>query len=456
MRYFGLLIALLPTVAHAEDWPQWLGPKRDGVWRDTGIADKLGTPKELWRKPIGQGYAGPAVANGKVFVTDRFIAEGAKNSANPFDRKEVAGKERILCFDEASGEPLWKHEYPCAYRISYPSGPRCTPTVDGDRVYALGAMGDLYCLGVEKGNVIWEKHFLKDYDSVLPVWGFAAHPLVDGDSLICLIGGSDGRMVVALDKKSGKEIWHSLTTEGDFGYCPPMIFQIGKTRQLIIWHTHAVAGLNPEDGKKLWSQPFFSKAALTAPTPRLIDKDKLFVTAFYNGPMMLKLDTEKPGAGVLWKGKSESERPDKTDGLHSIIPTPVVKDGYIYGICSYGELRCLEAETGKRIWMTMKATRSGENDRNAKKSPDEPTNDERWANAFIIEHEDHYYLFNEHGQLIKAKLSPKGYEEIDRVKLLEPTNKMTRNGVLWMHPAFANKKIFVRNDKEIACFSLAK
>jgi outer membrane protein assembly factor BamB len=101
-------------------------------------------------------------------------------------------------------------------------------------------------------------------------------------------------------------------------------------------------------------------------------------------------------------------------------------------------------------------SRSGENDRNAKKSPDEPTNDERWANAFIIEHEDHYYLFNEHGQLIKAKLSPKGYEEIDRVKLLEPTNKMTRNGVLWMHPAFANKKIFVRNDKEIACFSLAK
>ena len=406
--------------------------------------------------PIGQGYAGPAVSNGKVFVTDRIIAEGAKNPDSPFDRTKVSGKERVLCFAEAGGEQLWIYEYPCPYRISYPSGPRCTPTVDGDRVYTLGAMGDLYCFGVEKGNVIWEKHFLKDYKSVLPVWGFAAHPLIDGDKLICLIGGSEDRMVVALDKKTGKEIWHALSTNGDFGYCPPMIYRVGTMRQLIIWHSHAVVGLDPETGKKLWSQPFESQAALTAPTPRLIDKDKLFVTAFYNGPMMLKLDMEKPGATVLWKGKSNSEKPGRTDGLHSIIPTPVVKDGYIYGVCSYGELRRLEAQTGKRVWMSMKATRSGENDRNAKKSPDEPTDNERWANAFIIEHGDRYFLFNEHGQLIQAKLSPKGYEEIDRVKLLEPTNKMTRNGVLWMHPAFADKKIFVRNDKEIACFSLAK
>ena len=201
-----------------------------------------------------------------------------------------------------------------------------------------------------------------------------------------------------------------------------------------------------------WSQPFGSfaagggkkmvKAGLSVPTPRQ-DGDLLFVTAFYDGPMMLKLDTEKPGAKVLWQGQRATEAPDKSDGLHSIMPTPFLKDGYIYGVCSYGELRCLKMETGERIWATHQAT-GGKS--------------ERWANAFLVAQGDRYVLFNEQGDLILAKLSPKGYEEISRANILTPTNKMAGKNrlVIWSHPAFANRCVFARNDREIVCVSLAK
>ena len=137
------------NVAFASDWPQWLGPQRDGVWREEGVVEKFdGKPKLRWKAAVGGGYAGPAVADGRVFVLDRQLAKGQKNPANPFKRGQIPGTERVLCLNEVDGKLLWKHEYDCPYEVSYPAGPRCTPTVDGDRVYVLGAMGDLFCLKV--------------------------------------------------------------------------------------------------------------------------------------------------------------------------------------------------------------------------------------------------------------------------------------------------------------------
>ncbi|VTS08838.1 PQQ-binding-like beta-propeller repeat protein [Tuwongella immobilis] len=442
----GAMLGITATI-QAEDWPQWLGTKRDAIWRETGIVDQFPASglKPTWKVSIGQGYAGPAVAAGKVFVTDRVLNRGSANPANPFDSKTpVGGVERVLCLNEQTGEIIWKHEYPCTYRISYASGPRCTPTVDGDFVYTLGAMGDLFCLETATGKVVWSKNFIKDFGAEPPVWGFSSHPLVDGNKLICLVGGSQGRLVMAFDKRTGETIWKGHSCIGDFGYAPPVIYQVGQTRQLIIWHPQAVMGLDPETGKKFWQVPFESKFALTAPMARY-DDGRLFVTAFYNGPLMLKLDTDKPGASILWKGKSNSERPDKTDGLHSIMPTPLFHGDTIYGICSYGELRGLDANTGKRLWADMRAA-----------SPDgEPL---RWGNAFLVENGDRVFLFNERGELIIAKLSREGYTELSRTKLLEPTNKMApgRPAVVWMHPAFANKAVIARNDQEIVRYSLAK
>jgi outer membrane protein assembly factor BamB len=449
------LIALAAT-ARADDWPQWLGPNRDGVWREEGIVDAFpaGGPKKKWSVPIGAGYSGPAVAGGKVHVMDRMLAEGVKPPENPFGRGKVKGAERVLCLDEKTGTAIWKHEYPTEYAISYAAGPRCTPVVDGDRVYTLGAMGHLFCLRAIDGKTVWSKDFIKDYGSYLPQWGFAAHPLVDGDKLICLVGGSDDRLVVAFDKATGKELWSAEHCPGDFGYCPPMIYEFGGKRQLVIWHSRAVLGLEPETGKRIWRVDFEIRSALTAPTPRKVGDDRLFVTSFYNGSMLLRVKADR--AEVVWKSKAKGEGIHQTTDLSSIMPTPVIDGDHVYGVCSYGQLRCIEVNTGKRVWESMKATRG-------KLTPpkvaerEEPDGGERWSNAFLIPQGDRTILFNEQGDLIIAKLTPRGYEELSRAHLIDPTNKDARGRlVVWTHPAFANRCVFVRNDKEIACFDMAK
>ena len=460
MRIVAFCLALAATASlRADDWPQWMGPNRDGVWRETGLVEKFPADlKPKWKAPVGLGYAGPAVANGKVFVADRFLGDGEKNPANAFAKDAVKGNERVLCFDAKTGEQLWKHEYPSTYRISYAAGPRCTPTVDGDRVYTLGAMGDLFCLNVADGKPVWSKNFMTDYGAAVPVWGFSSHPLIEGDTLICLVGGTEGRLVVAFDKKTGAEVWKSLSFEsGDFGYSPPVILELNGKRTLIVWHPKALVGLDPKTGEKRWSVPFTAKAALTAPMARKVDDDKVFVTSFYNGSMLAKVTAD--GATPVWTSKAKGELPSQTTDLSSIMPTPVVKGEHVYGVDSYGQLRCIEAATGKRVWDTMQATRGRLTPEKVKANP-EPSEGapwrERWSNAFLIENGDRFVLFNEQGELIFAKLSPKGYEEIDRTVILQPTNKMAGRPVVWMHPAFADKCVFARNDEELVCVPLAK
>ncbi len=434
----------------ADDWPQWLGPRRDGVWREQGLVDRFppGGPKVLWRAPVAEGYSGPAVASGRVYLTDWVVGGGGKPGKTPFFRGALPGKERVLCLDEKTGKELWKHAYDCTYAVSYAAGPRTTPVVAGGKVYTLGTMGDLVCLDADKGTLLWKHNFPKEYGADVPMWGYSAHPLLDGDRLICLVGGQ-GSVVVAFHKDTGKEIWHALSAS-ETGYAPPMLCELAGKRHLLIWHPESVNALDPETGKVRWSVPFgrgkgarvMLKAALSIPTPRL-DGNRLFLTAFYDGPLMLQLAPDGSSARVLWRGNGRGEMPDQTDGLHSIMSTPVIKDGYIYGVCSYGELRCLKADTGQRVWATHKATTG--------KSV-------RWGNAFLVEHEGRFILFNEQGDLILARLSPKGYEEISRANILEPTNRLAGPAgrrVIWSHPAFANRCVFARSDREIVCVSLA-
>jgi len=274
------------AIASADDWPQWGGPQRDLVWRETGITDELppGELPRVWSQPIGEGYAGPAVADGRVFVTDRLPDAGPR------------GQERVLCFDAASGEPIWNHAYDCAYTVSYPHGPRATPVVDGERVYTIGAMGHMFCFDAAEGEILWSKHFPEDFGTELPTWGMAASPLVDGDQLITLVGGK-GALVVSFDKQTGEELWRALDDD-EVGYCPPMIFDFGGQRQLIIWHPQAVSSLDPRTGKLNWQVPFDVQSGLTIPTPRQHGQN-LFLTAFYNGPLMLRVAPDASGAEVL-------------------------------------------------------------------------------------------------------------------------------------------------------------
>jgi outer membrane protein assembly factor BamB len=456
-----LVVGLIPASLFADDWPQWLGPQRDGVWREKGLIEKFpaGGPKILWRQPISEGYSGPAVAGGKVFVTNRVRAKGAESPKSAFDTKtKVDGVERVLCFDGKTGQPLWQYEYKCVYQVSYGAGPRTTPVVSGDKVYTLGTMGDLVCLNVKDGKPVWSKNFTTLYNISTPQWGFSGNPLVDGNRLICLVGGQ-GSVVVAFDKNTGQELWKNLSANQP-GYAPPMIYGFGGKRELILWHAEAVNGLDPETGKLYWTQPFGSqkvgggksevRAGMSIPTPRKLGQDQLFLTCFYDGSLMLKLDADKPS--VLWKRSKPvvDPQPGETEQLHCVMSTPVIRDGYIYGLCSYGELRCIDAKTGERKWETFAVTGGKEI---------------RWGNAFIVqlgEGSDRYILFNEQGDLIIARLTPEKYEEISRAHILEPTNTMAAGFggknriVVWSHPAFADRCVFARNDREIVCVSMAE
>jgi outer membrane protein assembly factor BamB len=446
--------------ARADDWPQFLGPQRDGVWRETGIVETFpaGGPPVEWRTPIGAGYAGAAVAGGRVYATDRLLAPGVSNPKNPFAKDQVKGRERVLCLDAAKGSVLWEHSYDCPYTVSYPSGPRATPVVAGGKVYALGTMGDLLCLDAASGKVVWSKNFPKDYDAPIPEWGFAASPLLDGQRLICLVGGNAG-VAVAFDKDTGKELWHSLTRKdgnSEVGYAAPVVYDVAGARQLVVWHPEAVNGLDPATGNVYWSVPFKVKANLTVAMPRLVGTDRLFVTSFYNGAMLIQLNPSDPAKPSVvwrskqWQGRQGSEQPERTDTLHSIMPTPFVEGGYVYGVCSYGELRCLKVDTGERVWQDLRATHAA----GWQPNPDE--SQERWGNAFLTKQGDRYFLFNEKGDLIIAKLSPKGYEEVSRAHLLAPTNNMAQGRLtVWTHPAYADRSMFIRNDKEIIRVSLA-
>ncbi|MBI3698277.1 MAG: PQQ-binding-like beta-propeller repeat protein [Acidobacteria bacterium] len=430
----ALFVVALLACAHAEDWPEWRGKGRRGVWTETGIVDKF-TEKGLrveWRTRIRNGFSGPAVAGGRVFVTDFSSTDGRK------------GIERALALDERTGRILWTREWEANYTSlmgTYAIGPRATPTVDGDRVYTAGAMGALHCLNAKTGEVIWKKDYIKDYNYHVPTWGMNSAPLVDGDRLIALVGGEPDTRVVAFDKKTGKELWRALPSDSEPGYAQPLIVESGGVRQLIIWHPLAVASLQPATGEVLWQQPFKVHMGLTVATP-VSSGARLMVSSFYNGSMMLELDESKPAARMLWKGSSNSEI--KTDGLHALVTTPAIVGDYIYGICSYGQLRCLNAKTGERVWESLDAT--GER--------------ARWASGFLVRNGDRFFINNDHGDLIIARLSPEGYQEISRTHLIQPTanpgNRREKTTVNWSHPAYANRHIFARNDEEILCASLEK
>jgi outer membrane protein assembly factor BamB len=426
----------------ANDWPQWFGPDRDGVWKESGLVDKFpaGGPKTLWRAPIGSGYSGPAVANQRVYVMDRMRPLGPDGKPLPASKGYLPGKERILCLNEADGKILWKMEYDCPYKISYPSGPRTTALIEEGRIYALGAMGDLWCLRADTGEVIWKKNLPKDYKAPVPVWGYAASLLLDGKLLYSLVGGK-GSAVVAFDKVTGKEVWRALTAP-EICYSPPMIYELAGKRHLIIWHSESINGLDPATGKLYWSQKYPLKESAFPPAVNVVTVRRsgnlLFVASTYFGPMLIEVAENKSLPTVRWS--IAIKNPEKPESLNCLMPTPIIQNGFIYGCSFMGELCCLRLEDGQRMWSTYAALKGKKAD---------------CGTLFLVPQGGRCVIFNDQGELILARLSPSGYQEIDRAHILEPVQAARGRKVVWSHPAFANRCVFARNDKELVCVSLA-
>ena len=419
------VFALSPLVGFAQDWPQWRGPQRDGIWREDGIRDELpeGQLPIAWSTEIGAGYSGPTVANRRVYVMDRMVTE----------RKET---ERVLCLDSGSGEIIWKHEYDAPYSISYKAGPRASVTIDDNLAYSVGAMGHFFCFDAAKGDVIWQRDLQSDFDIDMPIWGIAASPLIYKNLVIQQVSGRDGACMVAMDKKSGKEVWRALNERA--GYSSPIIINQANQDVLVCWTADSLSGLDPLTGKVFWEHPFPpSRMPIGIGSP-IWDGEFLFVSSFYDGSLMVKTPKDKLAIEVAWRQVGPDE--EHTKSLHSMIGTCLLQGDYVYGVDSYGEMRCLEKKTGKRVWEDLTAVPKA-----------------RWATIHMVEQGNRNWLFNERGELLIAQFSPNGLTILDRCDLIEPTREQLgqRNGVCWSHPAFAEKSVFARNDRKIVRASLA-
>ena len=433
------VVGLAMVTLDAEDWPQWRGVERDAVWRDTGLVKRFpdGGLVVKWRAPVRGGFAGPAVADGRVFILDYQETPGSRT---------MDGHERLVVFDEENGAQLWTQEWPAAYRnmhFKFATGPRATPTVHGDRVYILGAAGMLSCFDTGTGDLIWRVDTVADYGVTVPVFGVSQSPLVEGDYLIVLLGGEPDAMVVAFDRATGAEAWRAIETISEPGYSSPIVITAGGVRQLIVWHAAAVTSLDPVTGAIWWQYDFPVSSRLTIGTP--VRRGRyLLVTQVENGGLMLALNPDRPAVSLLWEGVNLSRTDRPRQG--ATLSTPVVAGDTIYGLSSYGEFRAVDAVTGARLWST-----------------DRLTPHERWANSYLVRNGDRWFVINETGELVITRFNPAGYEEIDRTLLLEPTTR-TRGGasgrwddraVLWAHPAFANRHVVARNDVEVVRLSLA-
>jgi len=362
-----LLLALsgiIHTACQTQDWPDWRGENRDGVWEASGIMEKLDSDKiQLkWSVPIGPGYSGPTVSGGRVYVTDRLT--------------RPTQAERVLCFNEATGKEIWVHQYDCDYQgVGYPAGPRASVVIREGKAYSLGTMGHLFCFDAGTGRVLWKKDLNSEFEIDMPIWGIASTPLVVDEKIIVHVSGSDNACVVAFNKDTGEEIWHSL--EDRAGYSAPILIEKNGVRLVVNWTEHSLSGLDPDSGKVYWRIPWATGMGMSISTPVLY-KDHIFVSAFYSGSLLVKLGDDYTTAEKVWQRSGENEQ--KTDALHCVMNTPVIMDDFIYGVDSYGQLRCLELSTGDRVWEDLTAV-----------EPD------RWANIHFIQKGDKTWMFNEHG-----------------------------------------------------------
>jgi outer membrane protein assembly factor BamB len=371
--------------------------------------------KISWRMPVGPGWSSPIVAQGRVYVTDVQIERGTAT-------------ERVLCFDESNGKLLWRHEH----AVDYPEwafspdvgGPRATPIARDGKVFTLGALGDLFCLDAVKGVVLWEKKLAKDYQ-VKEFTGITASPMIEGKFLILYICGKPAACVVAFDMDSGREAWRAL--DDSFTYSSPIVVTDGGRRQLIVWTQEAVTSLDPSTGKIWWREQLHTPGDQAVSTP-VYSNHRLLVAG-----LMLKLEADPPTASVLWP-----ETGAVSKRILSNTSTALLQGEYVYSAKTTGELVCLQAATGHQVWSTNSVTSL-----------------KNGSSVHLTPNGDSVLLFTDQGNLIRARLSSAGYQEFSRVHLLDATHSFNGRNVVWPPPAYANRHVFARNEKELVCVSLA-
>jgi outer membrane protein assembly factor BamB len=388
----------------AGDWPQWRGPRRDGIasFPDLLTSWPSSGPARLWQAGGGEGYSCVAVTGGRACTLLR-----------------QDGQEVVVCWRAADGKEQWRFAYDAPAQSQYP-GPRSTPTLDGDRVYTAGAAGQLYCLDAA-GKEVWHHDLAAEMNARGGQWNHAFSPLIEGN-LVLTAPGSKGASLAAFDKTTGQLVWKALDDQP--GYSSPVAFTAGNVRQVVAFTGDGVVGVSPADGRLYWRHPWSTNFHVNAATPltfhaRSGDKvlDYVFISSGYGrGCALLKIEAD--GSGFRARPVYEGNQ------LCSHFGSPVRYRDHIYGF-NEATLVCLDVRTGEVCW-----SKSGYNK----------------GSLLCV---DHYLLvLGESGKLALLEASPKGPEPIDEAQPLR--------GRCWTMPALADGRLFLRDEKQVICLDLRK
>jgi outer membrane protein assembly factor BamB len=405
-RLRSLLLVLVVTApAAAEDWPQWLGPRRDGTSAEK-VAPWEGRPKVVWRVPVGEGHSSPVVAGGKVFLHTKVK-----------DKEE----EEVTAFDAATGKVLWHTPYARAkFSSPFGAGPQATPSVVDGRVYSFGATAVLTCFKADGGRRLWQVDALKQFGARNLFFGAACSPLVEDGKVFVNVGGK-GASVVAFTKDEGEVAWKKL--DAPASYSSPIAFGTGKERQLVFLTQQGLASFRPSDGQVFWQFPLVDKLNESSTTPVHLD-DFLLASSVTYGSVGLRLGEKdgKPDATQLWKNAELT--------CYFATPVPVGKD-HLYMVTGelalnpQSTLRCVDVHTGKELWNQPKVG--------------------KYHAALVRTANDKLLMLTDGGDLVLLDPDPKGYKELARSKVC---------GQAWAHPALSAGKVYLRDEKELICLQL--
>jgi len=390
---------------YANDWPQWRGPDRTDVSKETGLLKQWPAegPKRVWLfKNAGNGYSGPAIVAGKLFTM------GTRDDS-----------EILLALDADTGKELWTAKIGSVLNNNWGDGPRGTPTVNEDRVYAMGGRGDLVCATVADGKVIWQQS-MRDLGGKTPGWGYTESVLVDGDQVVCTPGGSKGA-IAALDKMTGKLRWQSKDFTDGAHYASIIVGEPNASKQYIQLTMQHVAGVSPKDGKLLWETSFPGRTAVI-PTPIYHD-GCVYVTAGYSaGCKLVKIG---PGNEVTTVYENKVMK-----NHHGGV---ILVGDHLYGHADPG-WTCQDFKTGEEVW----------NHRGFGKGAI------AYADGML------YCLEESSGTVALVEASPKGWQEHGRFKLDPQTTIRSPSGRIWTHPVICNGKLYLRDQDLIFCFDVKK
>jgi outer membrane protein assembly factor BamB len=333
--------------------------------------------------------------------------------------------ERVLCFDALSGKPIWSHTYPVAYgKLDYGNGPRATPTVHAGRVYTFGALGHVWCLDAESGRPFWSKDPDRDFKTRLPTWGLAASPVVFEETLIVHPGGEPDGCLVALRLDTGAEVWRAGSDPA--GYATPLLIDAPSGKQIICWTPEHVLGVDPRRGTIHWSFPYQVTYGVSIATP-IFQEGLVFVSGYWEGSRAIRLGKGPDDANLEW---------EDTRLLRGLMSMPLYRDGHVYLIDKQYGLTCFELATGKKLWDDAnQVAPRGQN----------PQATLTWLGDL-----DRVIILNELGDLILARLNPKGYIEQSRTKIIERKERSP----IWAHPAFSGDRVYARSDSQLVCVKI--